>query len=76
MLWTVCRLRPRMSQFVFNCYRHQIRLVIRCDGTNVVFVLNNEGVAQGNPLAMVLYGIMLLPLIAHLQRMFYKILQP
>ena len=32
--------------------------------------------AQGDPFAMALYGIMLLPLIAHLKRMFPRVLQP
>ena len=44
-------------------------------GKCAVFILSKEGVAQDNPFAMVLYGIMLLPLIAHLKRMFPKVFQ-
>ena len=76
MLWTVRHLWPRMSRFALNCYRHQIRMVIRISGESAVFILSKEGVAQGDPFAMALYGIMLLPLIAHLKRMFPKVLQP
>ena len=76
MLWTVRHLWPRMSRFILNCYRHQIRMVIRMLGESAVFILSKEGVAQGDPFAMALYGIMLLPLIAHLKRMFPRVLQP
>ena len=45
-------------------------------GESAVFILSKEGVAQGDPFTMALYGIMLLPLIANLKRMFPRVLQP
>ena len=65
-----------MSRFAFNCYRHQARLVIRIAGASCIFILSREGVAQGDPLAMALYGIMLLPLRSHLRTKFPDVLQP
>ena len=65
-----------MSRCAFNCYRHQIQLVICIEGTSVIFILSKEGVAQGNPFAMALYGIMFLLLIMHLRQISSKVPQP
>ena len=65
-----------MSRFTFNCYRHQIRLVCRQPGGEPEIILSQEGVTQGDPLAMVLYGIALLPLAEALRMEFPDVLQP
>ena len=41
-----------------------------------MILMNREGVAQGDPLAMALYGITLLPLIKHLRTEFPDMLRP
>ena len=65
-----------MSHFAWNCYRHQIRMPIKMLGKSAVFILSKEGVAQGDPFALALCRIMLLPLIANLKQMFPAVLQP
>ena len=61
MLWRVRHLWPYMSRFASNCYRHQIRMVVRMLGKCAMFTLSKVGVAQGDPFVMALYGIMLPP---------------
>lgn len=76
MLWTVRHTWPSGSQFVFNCYKHYSRLVVRgLDGTSSV-VLSKVGVTQGDPLAMIAYGLGILPLIKLLQKKHPSIYQP
>ena len=60
----------KLSRFSFNCYRHEIRLVCRQPGDDALILLSKEGVTQGDPLAMALYGIALLPLAEILRESF------
>eukprot|EP00957_Ditylum_brightwellii_P042162 3193017-Ditylum_brightwellii.AAC.1 len=62
MLWTVRHRWPEGAHFVFNCYRHWAQLVIRQPGADPVILHSREGVTQGNPLSMMVYGVALLPL--------------
>ena len=62
MLWTVRHRCPRLATYAFNVYRHAKRLIVRDPGNDPIIILSEEGVTQGDPLTMVLYGIMLLPL--------------
>lgn len=76
MLWTVRHRWPDGARFAFNCYRHQGQLVMRQrDGTSII-LLSQEGVTQGDPLSMILYGIGLLPLAEELRREFPAVVQP
>ena len=54
------------TRFTFNCYQHWSTLVIRNTGGGQ-FPQTKEGVTQGEPLAMILYSIGILPLIRKLQ---------
>ena len=47
---------------MFNCYRHWAQLLLRQPGEPPVTILSREGVTQGDPISMVLYGITLVPL--------------
>ena len=76
ILWTICHRWPKMARFVFNSYRHQRRLYVRRAGLAALIILSMEGVTQGNPLAMALYGVSLLPLTEHLRRGHPRVLQP
>ena len=71
MLWTVTHRWPRASSFAFNCYRHFPQLVIRVPGDRTPkIILSKEGVTQGDPMAMPLYGISVAVLAEQLKREF------
>ena len=64
MLWAFRHEWTSGAQFTFNCYRHWPTLVVRDigDGSGH-FLHSKDGVTQGDPLAMIKYGIGVLPLI-------------
>ena len=62
MLWTIRHLWPSAARFSYNLYRHQAILVVRRCPDTATFLLSREGVTQGCPLAMVHYGLALVPL--------------
>ena len=63
MLWQVRHRWAKGSRMAFNCYRHfQTVIVRRGEGRSAHILYGEEGLAQGYPLAMALYGIALLPL--------------
>ena len=62
MMLTVRYLWPAGARFVFNCYRHWAQLLLCQTGEPPVTILSREGVTQGGPLSMVLYGITLVPM--------------
>ena len=61
MLWTVRHRWPAGARFTFNFYRHWAQLLLHQTGEPPVTILSREGVTQGDPLSMVLYGINLTP---------------
>ena len=68
MLWDVWHEWPSGVQFTFNCSRHWDTLVVRETGDGSGhFLHSKEGMTQGDPLAMIAYGIGVLPLIRELQ---------
>lgn len=75
MLWTIRHLWPSGFNFVFNCYRHEATLFIRTTGTSCVLIYSKEGIIQGDPLSMILYGLTVLPLIKSLKVDFPEVLQ-
>ena len=77
MLWYVRHEWPSGAQFTFNCYRHWTNLVLReiGDGSGN-FLHSKEGVTQGDPLAMIAYGIGILPLIQELRDAHPRVTQP
>jgi hypothetical protein len=76
MLWTVRHHCTKLSRLAFNCYHHAIRLVCRQPGNQASIILSREGVTQGDPLSMALYGIALLPLADKLRQECGDVLQP
>ena len=67
MLWTVQHRWPAGAIFACNCYKHWAQLLLRQPGELPVTILVIEGVTQGDPLSMVLYGIILVPLAEELR---------
>ena len=62
MIWAVYHRCPAGTRFALNFYRHwaQFILLQPCDAPLILLI--QEGVTQGEPLLMVLYGIALVPL--------------
>ena len=67
MLWTVRHRWPAGTRFTFNFYRHWEQLLLHYPGEPPVTILRREGVTQGDPFSMVLYGITLAPLAEELR---------
>ena len=67
MLWTVCHCWLAGARSVFNCYSHWAQLLLCHPGEPPVTILILEGLTQGDPLSMVLYGISLVPLVKELK---------
>ena len=67
MLWTVRHRWPAGARFAFNCYKNWAQLLLRQPGELSVTILSREGVTQGDPLSMVLYGTTLVPLTEELR---------
>ena len=62
-LWTARYHWPSGARFSFNCYRHQALLLVHADdGYAGHWLWSCEGVKQGDPLAMIFYGLGMLPL--------------
>ena len=77
MLWAVWHEWPSGAQVTFNCYRHWATLVVQDSGEGSVhFLHSKEGVTQGDPLAMIVYGIGVLPLIRKLRGAHPQVTQP
>ena len=75
MLWTVRHTWAAGSRFAFNCYRHSAQLILRQHGKPGYILLSEEGVTQGGPLSMILYGLALVPLAARLRAAHPDVLQ-
>ena len=77
ILWTVRHRWPSGARFSFNCYRHWSQLMIRSDdGYAGHWLTSQEGVTQGDPLSMILYGIGMLPLTIKLKTAVPDCMQP
>ena len=74
IFWTIHHLWP--SGDLFNYYRHHSSLAL-INGDGMANVLHGrESVTQGDPLTMVAYGIVILPLIKCLKSTCPDVMQP
>jgi hypothetical protein len=77
MLWNVGHRWPKGSRLAFNSYRHfNICIVRKGTGAPAFMIFGEEGLSQGDPLAMVLYGVALMPLAEHLRKFLPDVLTP
>jgi hypothetical protein len=76
MLWTVRHRWAAGARFAFNCYRHYAKLVIRRPAKPPHVLLSREGVTQGDPLSMLLYGVALVPLVEELRQADPMVMSP
>ncbi|KAI2507267.1 hypothetical protein MHU86_7103 [Fragilaria crotonensis] len=76
MLWTVRHRWANGARFSFNCYRHSAQLLLRRRGGDCEIILSREGVTQGDPLSMVLYGLALTPLAESIRASVPTVAQP
>ena len=76
MLRAVLHKGPSSVRFTFNCHRHWDALVIRAGDTTGHFLHIKKGVTQGDPLAMISYGLGILPLIRDLRAAQPRFTQP
>ena len=73
MLWDVPYEWHSGAQFIFNCYFQWDNLVVREVDVSGYFLNSKEGVSQGATLAMINYGIGILPLIRELHNVHIKV---
>ena len=66
-LWTIRHLWPSGARFTYNCYKHWTMLVLRGEDGAIIILYSKEGVTQGDPLAMIVYGVGMLPLTRYLK---------
>ena len=76
MLWTVRHLWAAGARFAFNCYRHSAQLVVQHEDRQCTILQSREGVTQGDPLSMVLYGLAMVPLAKYLREAVPTVIQP
>ena len=76
MLWTVRHLWPTGAHFIFNCYSNWLSLVLQNRNGTASILHSIEGVTQGDTLAMIAYGIGILPLIKNLKPAIPDVTQP
>ena len=76
MMWTVRHQWTARARFVLNLNRNLAQLLLRQPGEPAVTILSREGVNQGDPLLMVLYGINLIPLVDELIAVDSRLIYP
>lgn len=66
ILWVMRHEWPSAARFSFNIYRHWGQLIVRNQSKPSLIIFSKEGVTQGDPLSMYMFGLGTLPLILFL----------
>ena len=66
MMWALRHTCPSGLRFAFSCYHLWVTLLIRAGNRMGHFLHRKEGVTKGDPLAMIVYVIGIIPLILDL----------
>ena len=75
-LWTVAHRWSKAARFFFNTYRHWNKIMVRRPGGEPEYYYSKEGVVQGDPLAMMIYAVTLLPLAERIRADVREVVQP
>ena len=76
MLWTICHEWPAGARCASNCYPHHSLLVVRNPCGKPLTFFSKEGITQGDPFAMIAYGVIaILPLIHKLKELNVLLIQ-
>ena len=75
VLLTIHHCCSRESNFSFNCYHLQFILIVRNREKLATIMNSKEGVAQGDPLSMLLYGTASTPLAELIQKEYNDVVQ-
>ena len=76
MIWTVRHNWSSGLKLALNCYRREVLIVVRRPTELCHIMKRREGVTQGHPLSMILYGLALLPLDEAMMAADLGVLQP
>ena len=77
-MWVCAHLWNKASRWVFNKYRHHNLVFVRDPrpGKEAVRITSREGIAQGDPHAMNIFGVTMMPLALRMRRAIPEALQP
>ncbi|GAX17715.1 hypothetical protein FisN_UnNu087, partial [Fistulifera solaris] len=77
MLWTVRHLYPAGARLIFHSYRHTpILFLRRGEGKPCIKLHSREGITQGDPMSMIIYGLTLVPLAKRIREATKDVVQP
>jgi len=69
MLYVVRHMWPSGARFCMNCYKYWPILILRDRNGTTLRIFSKEGVTQGDPIAMFMYGIGIVPMIRKMKEL-------
>jgi len=68
MLYVVPHMWPSGARFCMNCYKFWPILILRDRNGTTLRIFSKEGVTQGDPIAMYMYGVGITPMIREMKK--------
>ena len=68
MLYVVRHMWPSGARFCMNCYKFWPILILRDRNGTTLRIFSKEGVTQGDPIAMYMYGVGITPMIREMKK--------